>query len=327
MGGEMMKLNYNKTNFQGVNQWKSQHYFEGWYYKQVSQDKKNTISFIPGVSFNDEDPHAFIQCIYKDKDNQHKTFYFKYTLDEFSYNNRPFEIRIGDSYFSKNEISIHLEDETSLIDGAINFGALTDLERTFLNPNIMGYFNYIPNLECNHEVVSMNHSLNGEITIDGEHIDFNHGKGYIEKDWGRSFPEKYIWIQSNHFDKDNISFCCSIASVPLIGRTIQGFFCNVIVDDQEYRFATYNNAKVKVVKCNKDQFYILMKRNTLTLKIKGTLTPGEELVAPNNGRMSYTIREALTGKLQLIIKNNAGIVLLNTKADHCGVEIVNYDVD
>ena len=173
----------------------------------------------------------------------------------------------------------------------------------------------------------MNHSLNGEITIDGEHIDFNHGKGYIEKDWGRSFPEKYIWIQSNHFDKDNISFCCSIATVPLIGRTIQGFFCNVIVDGQEYRFATYNNAKVKVVKCNKDQFYILMKRNTLTLKIKGTLTPGEELVAPNNGRMSYTIREALTGKLQLIIKNNTGIVLLNTKADHCGVEIVNYDVD
>lgn len=159
MGGETMKLNYNKTNFQGVNQWKSQHYFEGWYYKQVSQDKKNTISFIPGVSFNNEDPHAFIQCIYKDKDNQHKTFYFKYTL-----------------------------------------------ERTFLNPNIMGYFNYIPNLECNHEVVSMNHSLNGEIIINGESIDFNHGKGYIEKDWGRSFPEKYIWIQSNHCGVEIVNY-------------------------------------------------------------------------------------------------------------------------
>ena len=321
-----MNLNYNKTNFQGANEWKSQQYFEGWYFKQVSQDRKHTISFIPGVSFNDEDPHAFIQCIYKNHNNQHKTFYFKYSLDEFSYSDRPFEVCIGDSSFSKKGMSIHLEDEMNLIEGAINFGPLTDLQRTFFNPNIMGYFNYIPKLECNHEVVSMNHSLNGEMTINGRDIDFTRGKGYIEKDWGRSFPEKYIWIQSNHFDKKDMSFCCSIATVPLFTTTIQGFFCNLVVGKQEYRFATYTHAKVKIVQCNSKQFYILMKDKNLTLKIKGRLTPGEELVAPNNGRMSYTIREALTGKLQLMMKDNKGEVLLHTKANHAGVEVVGYEI-
>ena len=87
-----MGSNYYKINFQGKNKRKSKHYFEGWYYKQVSGDKKSTISFIPGVSFNDEDPHAFIQCIYKDKNNVHRTYYFKYTLDEFSYTNHPCSI-------------------------------------------------------------------------------------------------------------------------------------------------------------------------------------------------------------------------------------------
>ncbi|WP_243392439.1 MULTISPECIES: tocopherol cyclase family protein [unclassified Mesotoga] len=31
-------------------------------------------------------------------------------------------------------------------------------------------------------------------------IDLTGGKGYIEKDWGRSLPDAWIWMQSNNFD-------------------------------------------------------------------------------------------------------------------------------
>ena len=41
----------------------------------------------------------------------------------------------------------------------------------------------------------MNHTVNGVLMINNEEIDINNGKGYIEKDWGTSFPKKYIWIQ------------------------------------------------------------------------------------------------------------------------------------
>ena len=63
----------------------------------------------------------------------------------------------------------------------------------------MGWYSFVPFMECNHGIVSVNHDLYGEISVNGNVIDFNNGKGYIEKDWGVSFPEAWIWIQSNNF--------------------------------------------------------------------------------------------------------------------------------
>ena len=58
-----MNKHFNKTNFQGKIKQYNKQYFEGWYFKQVTADKKFTISFIPGVSYNKTDSHCFIQCI------------------------------------------------------------------------------------------------------------------------------------------------------------------------------------------------------------------------------------------------------------------------
>ena len=44
-------------------------------------------------------------------------------------------------------------------------------------------------MECYHGIVSMDHTVNGLIEINNEKIDFSEGRGYIEKDWGRSFPQ------------------------------------------------------------------------------------------------------------------------------------------
>ncbi len=38
-------------------------YFEGWYFKQVSSDLKNSICIIPGIAKDTSDTHAFIQTI------------------------------------------------------------------------------------------------------------------------------------------------------------------------------------------------------------------------------------------------------------------------
>lgn len=44
-------------------QLKYQHYFEGWYFKHTSTSSNESIAFIPGVSLNPDDSHAFIQVI------------------------------------------------------------------------------------------------------------------------------------------------------------------------------------------------------------------------------------------------------------------------
>jgi len=36
-------------------------YFEGWYFKYISQDGLVSFACIPGISLNKKDAHAFIQ--------------------------------------------------------------------------------------------------------------------------------------------------------------------------------------------------------------------------------------------------------------------------
>ena len=62
--------------------------------------------------------------------------------------------------------------------------------------------------------------------IDGKTIDFTNGIGYIEKDWGKSFPNSWIWMQTNHFKYHNASLMASLSSISLfsMARMMSPFF-------------------------------------------------------------------------------------------------------
>lgn len=61
----------------------------------------------------------------------------------------------------------------------------------------MGPFAYLNGMACNHGIVSMKHQITGHMVIKGLDLYFKEDSGYIEKDWGRSFPKRYIWLQGN----------------------------------------------------------------------------------------------------------------------------------
>ena len=65
----------------------------------------------------------------------------------------------------------------------------------------MGWYSFVPFMECKHGIVSVNHDLSGILNVNDEVLISDGGKGYIEKDWGTSFPEAWIWMQSNNFQK------------------------------------------------------------------------------------------------------------------------------
>ncbi|MFH0766900.1 MAG: tocopherol cyclase family protein, partial [Bacillota bacterium] len=225
--------------FQG-NKKKNQ-YFEGWYYKLVSRDEKDTIAFIPGVSINQEDKHAFIQVFMSHQDDgdiQLTTHYLRFNFDEFSYSNKDFWIRIGKNYFSQDRIEIRLREQNLSITGIVFMNQLTPIHRSLLSPNIMGIFGYLNFMECYHGIISMSHDLKGKLSLNLKDISFTKGKGYIEKDWGKSFPRAYVWLQTNHFENPKTSFMFSYADIPFLGLHFKGLIANLIYQGKEYRFAT-----------------------------------------------------------------------------------------
>jgi len=293
-------------------------YFEGWYYKQVSSVSEKVISFIPGISLNKYDSHAFIQVI---ESQPLKTYYFKYDMNTFKYNNDPFSIKIGDSTFSKSGISVNICDVSNKINGEIYFSKFQQIETNLFMPNIMGPFAYLPTLDCNHGVISMNHFVNGNIKINGECIKFSNDKGYIEKDWGKTFPNKYIWIQGNNFNNSKDSFVLSIANVPFFHKAFLGHIANLHMDDIEYRFATYNGSRIVKAISDGNNANITIKRSNLIINIKAKSYQKGNLKAPINGEMRDVIKEGLGGDISLeLYKDKRFFKKMET--DYAGIEIV-----
>ncbi|MHC1682248.1 MAG: tocopherol cyclase family protein [Clostridiaceae bacterium] len=323
----MLRKTTNPILFQG--NLKKKNYFEGWYYKQVSKDEKNVVCFIPGISLSNNEAFSFVQYVFLklDKNNNRivKTGYKKYSIDEFKVKSNPFILQIGENVFSETEINIKLNDNEDIIEGTLKLGAFQTIERSILVPNIMGPLAYLPKMECNHGVISMRHQINGIIKINDEEIDFSGGKGYIEKDWGTSFPEKYMWIQCNNFGDKTISIFSSVAKLPYMGIGFKGHVSNVLIGEKQYRFATYNNSKLRIEKISGENIKLILENSKAMLKIEATLKEPVELIAPKAGKMEKKIKEDTGGIVKFRLYDKISKNIYEDTGNMAGIEIVGFN--
>lgn len=294
-------------------------YFEGWYVKLVDDRGENIWSLIPGISYSD-DSHSFVQLIHA---NSGKTRYMRFSLAEFKSSTRVFKTNIGSNLFSSAGMSVDLEEPDFQLKGELEFSDVRSFPGSLISPGIMGWYSYAPRMECYHGVVSMQHNLSGSLLIDGSEINFDGGKGYIEKDWGRSMPSDWIWIQSNHFENDpEASFMLSLARIPWMGGFFPGFLSFFSTGGQLYRFATYRRSVVDLVEVNNDEVHIKLSDAKHCLDIKVYRKLAGVLKAPRHGNMDREIQESIVSRMHLELKNKEGKVLFEGRGDHAGLEIV-----
>jgi hypothetical protein len=323
-----MSMRHIKTPllFQGKN--KHHEYFEGWYYKQGTKDGKTVVSLIPGISLDGGDSHCFVQTIHMSLDKNGgrdvNTSYYKYSLKDFSYSDDPFIIKIADNLFMESMVSVNLNARESKAEGTLLFDDLTPVKTSTSFPNIMGYFAYFPMMECYHGVISMNHKVHGSLNINGSNIEFYDGKGYLEKDWGTSFPKKYIWIQCNHFQNENVSLFFSAAHIPFLGQSFFGFICNLVIGDVEYRFATYNRSKLLIEDINESRAILRLVSKQAELKVEACLNHAGKLIAPRKGKMQDTIKEGLSGDVRIVLSHRDHRLIYEEWSSMAGIEISGF---
>ena len=291
-------------------------YFEGWYFKNTNN--QNGISFIPGINIVQNDKKAFIQVI-----TNNKSYFVDYNIKDFEYSFEPFCIKIGNNTFSKKGIHIDIKDVKQNIDiyGEVKYSNSKNINTNFLNPNIMGPFSYIPFMECNHAILSMQNKVDGQISINNKKLNFDNNVGYIEKDWGCSFPKSYIWCQGNCFQKTNASFMISIADIPFKLFSFTGIICVLMINNKEFKFTTYNDSKLLKDKVDTNFLDISLKKGSYYLNIKSTYDKGNKLAAPVKGKMSKEIFESISSLIKVTLKKDNTVIFSDTSAN-CGLEIV-----
>ena len=213
------------------------------------------------------------------------------------------------------------DSQNLIVFGYIKYCNGKNIDTNFLNHNIMGPFSYIPFMECNHAILNMKNGADGLININNNKIQFDDDIGYIEKDWGCSFPQSYIWCLGNNFKNSNASFMISIADVPFKAFHLKGIICDLIIDDNEFRFATYNNAKLIKYDIDENLLNIILKKGYYELNISSKYNKGLKLSGPVKGKMEKDIFESISASIIVTLKKNNKIIFSDTST-HCVLEII-----
>ena len=300
--------------FQGSLKYRS--YFEGWYVKNLTDDLSSVIAFIPGISLG-EDRHAFIQV----NTSAGISEYIRFPLKDFRFSRSRFDISIGGNRFSDTGVFLDIDRPGISVNGELKFRHMRKFPPYLLSPGIMGWYGFVPFMECYHGVVSMYHHIGGEIFHNEKKYTFNKGHGYIEKDWGTSFPRSWVWMQANPFQRSEASFMLSAAKIPWMGREFTGLIAYLFHDGKTLRFATYLGDKLRSLETGEKELRLELGKHGRRLTIRAVHQGGAPLIAPVKGKMKRSMKEALNAEIHVHLEEAGKGVVFSDRATPAGLEI------
>ncbi|MCA9914961.1 MAG: hypothetical protein KC496_16520, partial [Anaerolineae bacterium] len=288
----------------------------------VNRAEDQRWALIPGVFMNREQDknHAFVQVL---DGNKGKAYYHRIT--PFHAEKDAFDVTIGYSRFTKDKITLDIDDNIGKISGELQFNNLKPWPVKAFSPGYMGWYGWLPFLETYHGVLSFDHEINGTLNIYGQEIDFTGGRGYLEKDWGQSFPECYIWQQTNHFETPETSLTASIALVPNVGRTFAGFGIGFWLQGKLYALTTYNGARVEHLSADDTTVNWVVYNNDYEIRLTSTRSEGGLLMGPERTDMSKRVDETMKAIVDVELYNRVGMrrsLIYKGQGRNAGLEVV-----
>ena len=291
-------------------------YFEGWYYKIISADEEHAFAFIPGIAMDTQGKkQAFVQIL---NGKEQTAEYHQYPCESFESRADRYFTRIGENEFELASISLDLPE----VSGQLNFKKQVPWPNQWYSPGIMGPFAFVPFMECYHGILSMDHGIDGQLMIGDKIIDFTGGRGYIEKDWGHSFPSAYIWMQSNHFQDKGVSIKASVAKIPWLGSSFVGFIAGLYLNEKLYEFTTYNRTRLIRSQVDQEKVSLILANSRYRLEIEVERSDSTELASPIQGFMDGRISESMTSIVNVkLIDLSSKEVLFEDAGRNAGLEV------
>lgn len=303
------------SRFQGRG--RTRNYFEGWYFKIVVPEQQLAYAFIPGISYAaDGTGHAFLQVL---NGVEATSAYHRYEVTDFQPEADRFAVRLGPHFFSDQQLKIDLP------------GLQVDLELTdvhpwpkrLLAPGVMGWYGFVPRMQCYHGLVSLHHGLRGTVSVAGNAHQVSGGVGYTEKDWGSGFPNAWIWCQSNHLTGtgEPVSLMASVASIPWLGSSFTGFLATFLFEGELHVFTTWAGSQVQTEFLASNEVRLTFSALDKMLIVIGHPAAGGELVSPVTGSaMTGKINESLQAELEVEFWRHEHVVYAG-RATWAGLEV------
>ncbi len=113
----------------------------------------------------------------------------------------------------------------------------------------------------------------------------------------------------------------SIADIPFKFLNFRGLICVLIVDNKEFKFTTYNNAKIIQYEVSNGLLDITLKKGCYYLTLTSKYDEGLKLSAPSKGKMEKEIFESVSSDILVTLRKGNDIIFSDVSVN-CGLEVV-----
>lgn len=291
--------------------------FQSWRYRQSFGDDL-VLSFLPFVTIGpNREKNAILQMIFNDK-----CYRLDFPFSEVDIDRERQLLRMGENQFGRKGIKLQIRQENLELSGDLRFKQFTSPRKSLYAPGVMGPAAYFGKLEIHYEVLSLQHAVTGELSVNGKRLATAEGTGYLSKTKGSSFPPCWLWYQCGNF-KNNPS-----VSVVLIAaeNTAYGIKRNEIVavcmvDGKEIRLASYYGAKLKEMEKDKGESIVMISQGDTVLTVRVRTGVPVSLSFPIKGEMNRIAYEYPCCQSQVILRKN-GKTLIDDAGYASGFERV-----
>jgi len=302
-------------------------YFEGWYVKLVSADLTQRWAVIPGIFRGDDarGDEAFVQVL---DGRGGRSWFHRFEPGEFAASDRSFDVRIGANRFDAQRVVLDLPQ----LRGELRYASpLVPWPVTAREPGIMGWYGAVPFMECFHGIVSFGHGLAGTLSVEDSPVVFDGGRGYIEKDWGRSFPAGYVWLATNHVvgstgSAADASLIASVAIIPWLRGSFRGSIIGLRHSGRLHKWTTYNRSRERVLTIDDTRVRWEVTGPDGILELDAERVRGGLLQAPRRATMHERVEETLDARVSIRHTDPDGRVLLEGVGEAAGLEVFG-DID
>lgn len=235
----------------------------------------------------------------------------------------PFSVNIAKNRFSYTGIELDIEQEIC-VKGKLDYTNQTRFRDTPWMRGVMGWYGYVPFMETYHGLLSLDHRVDGVVKINDSSLLFQNAKGYIEKDWGTSFPSAWIWMQGNCFKEPKTSIMISTAVIPWLGSSFIGHLAIILHEGKLINLSTYAGGKISSLSKKANRVMITIESRTYKLEVEASQGKAVDLKSPEKGVMTGKTVESLSSHINLKLSDKKTNTLVYTgETFGAGLEIMD----
>ncbi len=185
-----------------------------------------------------------------------------------------------------------------------------------------GWLSYLPIFEPGWQILMAHGLATGWIDWNGQVYHFDSAPAYSEKNWGRSFPQKWFWFHCNSFaEEPNLALTAGGGKRGLFWwmESVAGIWLHY--RGQFYEFAPWNSQiKWEIEPWGK--WFMEGRSEEFEVEIVGTSDRQEtHLRAPTEEGLVFCCRDTMEGILSLKLQKRQGRTILWANSDLCGLEV------